>query len=199
MVVDPSYISGSVGKPIVPLMFAGAFVLMALGAYHMNPSRKKISGVAAGIVALVGGIFFIINLVMFQSASSAYGTLGTLSNYIAGVAVLYGLFFIMMGLILIVGAKPHIMAPIAIMVGFITLAYGVFFDFGLGFYAGPAHWIYHSSIMYMWGIAMTIAGFSMAGKIPERFNGAFLFWCSLYTFAIPGFMWALGAGGHGPF
>ena len=38
---------------------------------------------------------------------------------------------------------------------------------------------------------MNIAGFSMAGKVPEKFNGGFLMWSSLYTFAIPGIMMAL--------
>ncbi|HEQ78588.1 MAG TPA: hypothetical protein ENI78_03075, partial [Euryarchaeota archaeon] len=121
-----------IGNAIVPFLFAGAFVLMALGAYHMNPSRNKISGVATGIVATVGGIFMIMNVIMFQSSSSPMGTMGPISNYMAGLGILYGLFFTMIGLILIVGAKLNVMAPIAIVVGWITLAYAVFFNMALG-------------------------------------------------------------------
>ncbi|GBE55164.1 MAG TPA: hypothetical protein ENH28_05985 [Euryarchaeota archaeon] len=180
-----------IGKAITPFLFAGAFVLMALGAYHMNPSRSKISGVATGIVALVGGIFMIINVVMFQSSSNLMGTMGPISNYMAGLGVLYGLFFTMIGLILIIGAKLHVMAPIAIVVGWITLAYAVFFNMAMNMIFPGGNWIYLASVAYMWFIAMNIAGFSMAGKVPERFNGGFLMWSSLYTFAIPGIMMAL--------
>ncbi len=183
-----------IGNAIVPFLFAGAFVLMALGAYHMNPSRNKISGVATGIVATVGGIFMIMNVIMFQSSSSPMGTMGPISNYMAGLGILYGLFFTMIGLILIVGAKLNVMAPIAIVVGWITLAYAVFFNMALGHIIPGGNWIYLASVAYMWFIAMNIAGFSMAGKVSERFNGGFLMWSSLYTFAIPGILMALAIG-----
>lgn len=182
------------GKAIVPLMFAGAFVLTAFGAFHLNPERNRVSTIAVGIVAFIGGVFFIINIVMFQALSM----LGPISNYVAGLATLYGLFFMMMGVMNIFGVKANVMAPIAILVGWITLAYGLFFIFGFNYYGlGPFY--YHFSITFVWFIAMNMAGFFLAGKLPEKYLGIMLLFTALYTFAIPGFLWALGPGAQGPF
>ncbi|MGB9815431.1 MAG: hypothetical protein ACPLVI_05735 [Thermoplasmata archaeon] len=182
------------GKAIVPLMFAGAFVLTAFGALHLNPERNRVSAIAAGIVAFVGGVFFIINVVMFQALSM----LGPISNYVAGLATMYGLFFIMVGLMNIFGVKANVMAPIAILVGWITLAYGIFWIFGFQYY-GLSAWYYHFSIAFVWFITMNMAGFFLAGKLPEKYLGVMCLIAALYTFAIPGFLWALGPGAQGPF
>lgn len=182
------------GKAIVPLMFAGAFVLTAFGALHLNPDRTRVSAIAAGIVAFIGGVFFIINVVMFQALS----LLGPISNYVAGLATMYGLFFIMVGLMNIFGVKANVMAPIAILVGWITLAYGIFWIYGFDYY-GLGAWYYHFSIAFVWFITMNMAGFFLAGKLPEKYLGIMCLIAALYTFAIPGFLWALGPGAQGPF
>ncbi|MFP3255650.1 MAG: hypothetical protein RXP30_04390 [Thermoplasmata archaeon] len=183
-----------IGKAIVPLMFAGAFVLTAFGALHLNPERNRVSAIAAGLVAFIGGVFFIINVVMFQALSM----LGPISNYVAGLATMYGLFFIMVGLMNIFGVKANIMAPIAILIGWITLAYALFWIWGFPDY-GLGSWYYHASIAIVWFITMNMAGFFLAGKLPEKYLGVMCLIAAVYTFAIPGFLWALGPGAQGPF
>ena len=184
-------VAGPIGKAVVPLMYAGAFFILANAMLHLNPDRSKVSVVSVGTVGLVTGIIFLANVYEMMSGPD---NLGPLTNFVAALGTMYGFFFTTVGINQMLGVKQNVLGPIAILIGWMTLAIGVFW------LMLPGHpWVYHFSITLVWFIAMNLAGLYQVGKMPEKVLGYWLLLTAVYTFAIPAFLWTLPGGFQGPF
>ncbi len=179
---------GAVGaaKAVVPLMLTGAFFIMANAMLHLNPERTKVSVASVGTVGIVAGLIFLANLFVMMLTNftgvASPSNLGPLTNFVGGLATMYGFFFLVVGLNQLLGLKHNVLGPIAILIAFLTLGYAWMF-----FAAG---WYYHMTIALVWFVAMLFAGLFQVGKLSEKTLGYWLLFTAVWTFAIPGFIWA---------
>lgn len=184
----------SIGKWIAPIMYIGAFALLANGVMHLDPERRKANEVGVGIITLVAGVMwwpFLIGMMVEQG-------IGPLTNIVTGLAGMYAFFFIALGITQIfkVESKKQLGA-VAILIAWLTGAYAYYFLTKAAPTGGT--WVYHFSIMFVWFVAMNFAGLFMQGKLNERLLGWTVSFASLYTFAIPALLWSMPHGHQGPF
>jgi len=185
----------TVGKFIAPIMYLGAFALLANGLMHLDPERKKADMRVVGVITATAGVMWW----PFLIAMSVVQGLGALTNFITGLAGMYAFFFIALGILEIFDfPNKKSLGPIAILIGWLTLAYGIFFIFTTN-PAGTGTWVYHFSIMFVWFVAMNAAGFMLQGRFPEKTTGWIVTFAALYTFAIPALFWSMPPGMRGPF
>ncbi len=184
----------TVGKFIAPIMYLGAFALLANGLMHLDPERKKANIKTVGVITATVGVMWW----PFLIAMSVVQGLGALTNFITGLAGMYAFFFVVLGILEISDLPKKSLGPVAIFIGWLTLAYGIFFILTPN-PAGTGTWVYHSSIMFVWFLAMNAAGFMMQGRFRERTAGWIVTFAAVYTFAIPAVFWSMPPGMRGPF
>lgn len=182
-----------IGKWIAPIIYLGAFALLSQGFMHLDPQRKKANEKTVGVITLVVGIMwwpFLIAMISVQG-------IGFITNFVTGLAGMYAFFFIVLGIIEIFGLSKKSLGGISILIGWLTLAYALFWlmsDLPIG-----GRWIYHFSIAFVWFIAMNLAGLLMQGRMNEKVVGWVVSFAALYTFAIPAILWSMPIGMQGPF
>ena len=88
-----------IGKWIAPLIFLGAFALLANGFMHLDPERKKANEKTVGVITAAAGIFWWPFLIGMMGAQG----LGPLTNFVTGLAGMYAFFFTVLGIIQIFG------------------------------------------------------------------------------------------------
>ncbi|HUW97798.1 MAG TPA: AmiS/UreI family transporter [Acidiferrobacter sp.] len=183
------------GKWIAPLMYIGAFALLANGLMHLDPERKKASEFGVGIITAVAGLMwwpFLIAMTVVQG-------LGPLTNFVTGLAGMYAFFFIALGFTQLFHVESrHSIGAVAIFIGWLTGVYGYFFLTHPAPHGGGT-WIYHFSICLVWFVAMNVAGLLMQKRMNERLVGWVVTFAAIYTFAIPGILWSMPPGHQGPF
>ncbi len=180
-----------VGKWIAPIIFLGAFALLSQGFMHLDPQRKKANEKTVGVITLVVGLMwwpFLIAMIYAQG-------LGLITNFVTGLAGMYAFFFTVLGILEIFSLPKKSLGGIAILIGWSTLAYALFWLLnGL-----KVSWVYHFSIAFVWFVAMNLAGLLMQGRMNEKLVGWVVTFAALYTFAIPAILWSMPAGMQGPF
>ncbi len=190
----PFFVS-TVGKWIAPIMYLGAFALLANGVMHLDPKREKANEVGVGIITLIVGIMWW----PFLIAMSVVQGLGPLTNFVVGLAGMYAFFFIALGTTqaLKIPSKKQLGA-VAILIGWLTGVYAYFFLTAPA--PGGGTWVYHFTIAGVWFIAMNLAGLFMMGALKnEKLLGWVVTFAALYTFAIPAVLWSMPPGKQGPF
>ena len=186
--------AATIGKWIAPIIYIGAFALLANGVMHLDPERKKASEMGVGIITLVAGIMWWPFLIAMSSAQG----LGPLTNFVVGLAGMYAFFFIVLGIHQIFKVPKKQLGAVAILIGWLTGVYALFFLLKPA--PGGGTWFYHFTIAFFWFIAMNIAGLFMMGIMKnEKFLGWVVTLASLYTFAIPAVLWSMPVGMQGPF
>ncbi|MGC9168481.1 MAG: AmiS/UreI family transporter [Desulfurella sp.] len=181
----------AVGKWIAPIIYLGAFALLSQGFMHLDPERKKANEKTVGVITLVVGVMWWPFLIAMISNEG----LGPITNFVAGLAGMYAFFFMVLGILEIFSLPKKSLGGIAILIGWLTLAYALFWLLnGL-----KVSWAYHASIAFVWFVAMNLAGLLMQGKMNEKLVGWVVTFAALYTFAIPAILWSLPAGMQGPF
>ncbi len=183
-----------VGKWIAPIIYLGAFALLANGFMHLDPERKKANERVVGIITATVGIMWWPFLVTMNAAHG----LGHLTYFITGLAGMYSFAFIALGFLEIFQLPKNSLGGVAILIGWLTLAYGIFF-ISVTNPTGHGTWVYHFSIAFVWFVAMNFAGLLMQGKMNERVVGWIVTFAALYTFAIPAVFWSMPPGMRGPF
>lgn len=182
-----------VGKWIAPIIYLGAFALLSQGFMHLDPERKKANEKTVGVITLVVGLMwwpFLIAMISTQG-------LGFITNFVTGLAGMYAFFFTVLGILEIFSLPKKSLGGIAILIGWLTLAYALFwltYDLPIG-----GKWIYHFSIAFVWFVAMNLAGLLMQGKMSEKLVGWVVTFAALYTFAIPAILWSMPIHMQGPF
>ena len=181
----------AVGKWIAPIIYLGAFALLSQGFMHLDPERKKANEKTVGVITLVVGVMWWPFLIAMISNEG----LGPITNFVAGLAGMYAFFFMVLGILEIFSLPKKSLGGIAILIGWLTFAYALFWLLnGL-----KISWAYHASIAFVWFVAMNLAGLLMQGKMNEKLVGWVVTFAALYTFAIPAILWSLPAGMQGPF
>ncbi len=182
------------GKWIAPLMYIGAFALLANGLMHLDPERKKASEFGVGIITVTAGLMwwpFLIAMMVTQG-------LGPLTNFVTGLAGMYAFFFIALGFTQIFHVESRRqLGAVAIFIGWLTGVYAYYFLTTPAPTGGT--WIYHFSIALVWFLAMNLAGLYMQGRVRERVLGWVVSFAAIYTFAVPAVLWSMPPGHQGPF
>jgi hypothetical protein len=114
----------TVGKWIDPIIYLGAFALLANGLMHLDPERKKADQRAVGVITAAVGLMWWPFLIAMMSAQG----LGKLTNFITGLAGMYSFFFIAAGFLEIFKLPFKSLGPVSILIGWLTLGYGIFFN-----------------------------------------------------------------------
>ena len=192
-----AYAAGSapmVGKWIAPIIYLGAFALLANGLMHLDPERRKADERVVGVITLTVGVMWW----PFLITMNAVHGLGHLTYFVTGLAGMYAFAFIALGVLEIFKWPKKSLGGVFILIGWLTLAYAIFF-ITAPTPTGHGTWIYHFSIAFVWFVAMNFAGFFMQGKCKEKTVGYIVTFAALYTFAIPAILWSMPPGLRGPF
>lgn len=186
--------AAAIGKWIAPIIYIGAFALLANGAMHLDPKREKANEVGVGFITLTAGVMWW----PFLIAMSSVQGLGPLTNFVVGLAGMYAFFFIALGIHQIMKIPKKQLGIVAILIAWLTGVYALFFLTKAA--PGGGTWVYHFSIALFWFVAMNLAGLFMLGKLKsERLLGWVVTIAALYTFAIPAVLWSMPVGKQGPF
>ncbi len=194
---NSAYAAGSapvLGKWIAPIIYLGAFALLANGLMHLDPERRKADERVVGVITLTVGVMWWPFLITMNAAHG----LGHLTYFITGLAGLYAFAFTVLGVLEIFKWPKKSLGGVFILIGWLTLAYAIFFITSPT-PVGHGTWIYHFSIAFVWFVAMNFAGFFMQGKCKEKTVGYIVTFAALYTFAIPAILWSMPPGLRGPF
>ncbi len=183
-----------IGKWISPIIYLGAFALLANGFMHLDPERKKANEKVVGIITTTVGVMWW----PFLITMNAVHGLGHLTYFITGLAGMYAFAFTVLGILEIFQMPKKSLGGVFILIGWLTLAYAIFFV-RTGNPTGHGTWVYHFSIAFVWFVAMNFAGLFMQGKVKERLVGWIVSFAALYTFAIPAILWSMPPGFRGPF
>lgn len=183
-----------VGKWIAPIIYLGAFALLANGLMHLDPERRKADERVVGVITLTVGVMWW----PFLITMNAVHGLGHLTYFITGLAGMYAFAFTVLGVLEILKWPKKSLGGVFILIGWLTLAYAIFF-ITAPTPTGHGTWIYHFSIAFVWFVAMNFAGFFMQGKCKEKTVGYIVTFAALYTFAIPAILWSMPPGLRGPF
>ncbi len=184
-----------IGKWIAPIIFLGAFALLANGFMHLDPERKKSDERVVGIITATVGIMWW----PFLITMNAVHGLGHLTYFITGLAGMYAFAFIVLGFLEIFQLPKKSLGGVFILIGWLTLAYAIFFLLTPA-PNGHGTWVYHFSIAFVWFVAMNFAGLFMQGKLQnEKVLGWIVTFAAVYTFAVPAILWSMPPGFRGPF
>ncbi len=183
-----------VGKWISPIIYLGAFALLANGFMHLDPERRKANEKVVGVITATVGVMWW----PFLITMNAVHGLGHLTYFITGLAGMYAFAFTVLGILEIFQMPKKSLGGVFILIGWLTLAYAIFF-IRTGNPTGHGTWVYHFSIAFVWFIAMNFAGLFMQGKAKEKIVGWIVSFAALYTFAIPAILWSMPPGFRGPF
>ncbi len=183
-----------IGKWISPIIYLGAFALLANGFMHLDPERKKADERVVGIITATVGVMWW----PFLITMNAVHGLGHLTYFITGLAGMYAFAFIALGITEIFQLPKKSLGGVSILIGWLTLAYAIFLISAPN-PTGHGTWVYHFTIAFVWFVAMNFAGLFMLGKMKERVVGWIVTFAALYTFAIPAVLWSMPPGLRGPF
>jgi hypothetical protein len=189
----PAIPKPTIGKWISPLMYIGAFALLANGVMHLDVERQRANEVGVGIITVVAGVMwwpFLVAMTVVQG-------LGPLTNFVTGLAGMYSFFFIALGLHQIFNIPKGQLGAVAILIGWLTGAYAIFFLEKAAPTGGT--WVYHFTVAGVWFIAMNMAGLYMQKRMNEKLLGWVVTFAALYTFAVPALLWSMPPGHQGPF
>ena len=168
------------GQPLAPWVLVFGFLVLAEAMWLMNPA--KVSGVATGTVATLGGVIVMVNGYLIMNNPATLGGLAAASSFITAFTIVYGFFFTALGIIQIQGEAPTVLGPVAMFIAFFSLAVALVF-----LSAGAT---YHALILLVVFVAFALASLALGGKVPLKTVG---YWMSLTSvmLIIPGFLWAL--------
>ncbi len=184
-----------VGKWIAPIIYLGAFALLANGFMHLDPERKKADERVVGVITATVGVMWW----PFLITMNAVHGLGHLTYFITGLAGMYAFAFIVLGILEIFQLPKKSLGGVFILIGWLTLAYAIFFLLTPA-PNGHGTWVYHFSIAFIWFVAMNCAGAFMQGKLKsEKVLGWIVTFAAVYTFAVPAILWSMPPGFRGPF
>lgn len=178
------------GIPLTPLLVVAGFLLLAKAMLLLNPAGgSKVSSAATGLIMAVGGIIMLVNgfLLMVGNAADA-SSLGPATNYVNIFAAGFGFFFLMLGICQAMGLSPNVLGPIAMVLGWMSLA------LGYGFYSAGMTYLF--VIFLVLFVAMFLAALVLTGKAGKA-GPRLLGWWLLLTavmLLIPAFIWGVNGG-----
>lgn len=169
------------GIPLMPMLVVFGFLVLAK-AFLLLGGGNKVSSAATGIIMALGGIIALVNAFVLMLGNGAdASSLGPVTNYIEIFAIGYGAFFLFLGIFQAMGLSPNVLSPIAMVLGWMSLA------LGYGFYS--AGLTYLLLIFLVLFVAMFIASLVLVGKAPPKLLGWWLLLTSIMLL-IPAFIWA---------
>ena len=168
------------GLPLAPWVLVFGFLVLAEAMWLMNPA--KVSGVATGTVATLGGVIVMVNGYLIMNNPATMGALAGATGFVTAFTIVYGFFFTALGIIQIQGEAPTVLGPVAMFIAFFSLAVALVF-----LSAGAT---YHALILGVVFVAFALTSLALGGKVPLKNVG---YWLSLTSvmLIIPGFLWAL--------